>query len=230
MAASLGKIVAVRDEVSVKTPIGLLTYVYSTTEEGEPTLAVTLGTEEEQGWSLLFQNGRWVVETTLGDEYTKNNQVVLSSIPPAFLVEKVDTGGAKTDNVLEDPALAKAAPGITEVERLFTPITKWVGDVFYAVLSRLDDGTRKMLEATPKGSGKYFKWETRRPGKEGRGKNKPTPPEMGLWNVREETAEDVVAITKTKAWDDAKVELDKIRKAESPLRSGRAGRRAGARV
>jgi hypothetical protein len=76
--------------------------------------------------------------------------------------EKTEPEKGHGYNVLEDPAVTEAAPGITTMERLFTNLKDHAFDPvskrFAADRNRLDPATRAMLNQTPAGDGTYFSW------------------------------------------------------------------------
>lgn len=112
--------------------------------------------------------------------------------------ERLENPNRKNYDVLTDPSLAEAAPGITDVERLFTGIKKWNKNVFMADPKKLDETTLGLLEKTPKGDGKYFKWiyTTEDEIKERLAKDKSA-----------QATEPTIWVVKKPAWDEALTKL-----------------------
>jgi len=180
----------------VALPNGVMLYYRQTGEGRNRELTVTMASAGDNVEDVMEKNVTFVLSAgTYGEapyevvtwpegidseeegtrEYLRD--LVESNVPKKFKTkaqvdrenrEKLERAGGKGYNVLEDKNLDVVAPGITPVERLFTPITTWgKSGVFVADVAKLDDATKALLEkeaADPetgvrKGEGKYFAWE-----------------------------------------------------------------------
>lgn len=128
--------------------------------------------------------------------------------------------GDKGYNILTDPLIDQAAPGITETEKLFTRLTKWnppsrdlSGSGFTGTINiptdRIKEATFDVLMKNPKGDGQYFNWNYVSESQVSKMKQVEVK-ETGVHTGGESS----VSVAKKAAWDEAQKKLEDLREAQ----------------
>ena len=209
-----GKAVSDTVEISDKEGSVFVTYSWDQKRSKEAPEKISVSVSDSKvpsgaeapTMTLDNDDGLWVPE--FGENWLGRSKLNLSNARIENLVEPIvynspffdyEKRPTKKRDISKDVILTEKAPDMKMAERLFTPIREWPSDTIILDAMKVGSEDRKILSESPKGDGKYFKWEYFDEEKIGE-----LSDEQKKRIGYSKATEPFVVVTKKSAWDEIK--------------------------